>query len=641
MKEVFNDEGKSFPLGSKIAAGGEGTVYRLLDRSDRCVKVYHDTNLPNQGDLEKIRILISKSSELENFAALPVGIAHRNEFNRLLGGTLHPVGVFLKLIEGHDVFQVYNHNNRLTHFPNRRFNFLIRVALNLSRAFEELHKRDIVLGDVNEKNVKVRQDATISFIDCDSFQVKKDGRVFRCPVGAEMWTPPELIGVDLKTIDRTPNHDLFGLAQLIFLLFFAGRFPFAGVSPRGSELKLTEAMQNFAFAYAPEGMNGGLSPPPGAPPFDALPDYIQHSFLYAFTKGSDLPNSRPAASQWSQLLEKFEGELKPCTANRGHVYWKEAGQCPWCKVYREQSWEVFPYFDRETAKGLPKKYASLVQKLTRLSEINQRVGNFKPPSYKPVVSKIPEFKFPPKPSGIKASFIKSMSHRLWVELWLLPVYEYTQRRQRNIKNRIAASRNDCTSQSRKFCSSAEDLIIKAKEVCRKLSRPEDLSRMVEREFAKSAQTEQLKDFLSSFRIGSTDIDGIGSERVATLASYGITTAADLELYKVMRIKGFGATIYSNLDNWRKRIERSFVYDQKKPLSPRLRAERAKRVEESQLALEERGLEILDQHRCLVAEYQRHRLDYQIAIDETATDMAKLERDEAMLLKYLRKGKLLN
>jgi len=641
MKEVFSDEGKSFRLGSKIAAGGEGTVYELLDRSDQCVKVYHDTNLPNQGDLEKIRILISKSSELENFAALPIGIAHRNEFNRLLGGTLHPVGVFLKLIKGNDIFGVYNHKLRQDHFPNRRFDFLIRVALNLSRAFEELHKRDIVLGDVNEQNVKVRQDATISFIDCDSFQVKKDGRVFRCPVGAEMWTPPELIGVDLKTIDRTPNHDLFGLAQLIFLLFFAGRFPFAGVPPRGSELKLTEAVQNFAFAYAPKGMNGGLSPPPGAPPFDALPDYIQHSFLYAFTKGSDLPNSRPTASQWVQLLERFEGELKPCTANRGHVYWKEAGQCPWCKVYREQSWEAFPYFDRETARGLPKKYASLIQKLNRLSDVNQLIGNFEPASYKPVVSKIPEFKFPPKPTGIKASFTKSMSHRRWVELWLLTHYEDTQWHQRNIRNRVASSRQDCASQSRKFSSSSKDLIIRAREVCRQLSRPEDVARKVEKEFAKSARAEQLKDFLSSFRIRSTDIDGVGSERVATLASYGITTAADLERAKVMRIRGFGPAIYSNLDNWRKRIERSFVYDQKKPLSPRLRAERAKQVEKFQLALHERGLEILDQHRSLAEECQRHRLDFKIAVDEAYTTIAKLERDEAMLLKYLRKGKVLN
>ena len=111
-------------------------------------------------------------------------------------------------------------------FPNATWVFLIHIAENACRAFSTVHNHGHVVGDVNSKNLLVGSDGPVKFIDCDSFQVKHAGRVFPCSVGVDHFTPPELQGTrNLSRVVRTPNHDLFGLAVLIFELLFHGSAP--------------------------------------------------------------------------------------------------------------------------------------------------------------------------------------------------------------------------------------------------------------------------------------------------------------------------------------------------------------------------------------------------------------------------------
>jgi DNA-binding helix-hairpin-helix protein with protein kinase domain len=63
----------------------------------------------------------------------------------------------------------------------------------------------------------------VSLIDCDSFQISSHGRYFLCEVGVPLYTPPELQEKEFKHVVRTPNHDNFGLAVLLFHLLFMGR----------------------------------------------------------------------------------------------------------------------------------------------------------------------------------------------------------------------------------------------------------------------------------------------------------------------------------------------------------------------------------------------------------------------------------
>ena len=71
---------------------------------------------------------------------------------------------------------------------------------------------------------------------------------------------------------------------------------------------------------------------------------------------------------------------------------------------------------------------------------------------------------------------------------------------------------------------------------------------------------QLAAYLDKFFIASARIKGIGSGRVATLASYGIETAADIEAGRVFAIPGFGDKLTGELLVWRHQVSAGFRFD---------------------------------------------------------------------------------
>ena len=78
---------------------------------------------------------------------------------------------------------------------------------------------------------------------------------------------------------------------------------------------------------------------------------------------------------------------------------------------------------------------------------------------------------------------------------------------------------------------------------------------------------QLTHFLEKFPIRSAKIKGIGDSRKATLRSYGIETAADVERQRIDRISGFGPAMVGALVAWRTSVERRFAFDPRQPISP--------------------------------------------------------------------------
>jgi DNA-binding helix-hairpin-helix protein with protein kinase domain len=78
---------------------------------------------------------------------------------------------------------------------------------------------------------------------------------------------------------------------------------------------------------------------------------------------------------------------------------------------------------------------------------------------------------------------------------------------------------------------------------------------------------QLHKFLDKFFLDDHNISGVGTARKVILASFGIETAADVSWNSIIRIKGFGAKITGELVDWRKRLERKFVFGPSKGVDP--------------------------------------------------------------------------
>ena len=71
---------------------------------------------------------------------------------------------------------------------------------------------------------------------------------------------------------------------------------------------------------------------------------------------------------------------------------------------------------------------------------------------------------------------------------------------------------------------------------------------------------QLTQFLQQQFISSADIPDIKATRKATLASFGIETACDVEAKAVLEVPGFGPKLTERLIHWRQEIERQFAFN---------------------------------------------------------------------------------
>jgi DNA-binding helix-hairpin-helix protein with protein kinase domain len=186
------------------------------------------------------------------------------------------------------------------------------------------------MGDVNPNNVLVSDQALISLIDCDSFQVQSNGRTFRCEVGVAEYTPPELQGVVFKDVNRTENHDRFGLAVLIFHLLFMGRHPFAGRYRGPDDMSLERAIRECRFPFSlRRELQKGMEPPPLAPTLELVTADLAALFDRAFADAGK--TARPTAYEWSTALLALENQLVACRRDPSHKYAAHVAACPWCR----------------------------------------------------------------------------------------------------------------------------------------------------------------------------------------------------------------------------------------------------------------------------------------------------------------------
>jgi len=194
-----------------------------------------------------------------------------------------------------------------------------------------VHAAGLVIGDVNESNVLVSDRATVSLVDCDSWQVRDDGDVFRCPVGRPEYTPPELQGSEYQYLIRGRQHDNFALGVLVWRLLMGGTHPFdACWIGSGTPLNLPQRIAAGLFPHV--GVRGlPVRPPAMGPPLQSLDRRVRNLMISCFSDGHASPGCRPDAATWQFVLYRAEQGLQRCSRRPRHVYAERLRQCPWCR----------------------------------------------------------------------------------------------------------------------------------------------------------------------------------------------------------------------------------------------------------------------------------------------------------------------
>lgn len=317
-----------------LGVGGEARIYTVPGAPGLAAKVYHR---PTADHAAKLSAMLGNPPEEPVPGTEHASIAWPTELLLSPDHRARVLGFLMPLVDNMaPIIDFYHPKTRRFNHPLFNYLYLLRMARNLAGCAAALHARGYVIGDLNESNILVSDTALVTLVDTDSFQVPDSGnqRVFRCRVGKPEFTPPELQGASFGTQDRQPEHDMFGLAVLLFQVLMEGTHPFAGRhfgtgEPPSLEMRIAAGQFPYVRGTGPASL-----PMRAAPPFESLHPALRDLFIRCFVEGHTRPERRPDALTWQHALEQAESALATCTENEQHRFGTHLNTCPWCERQR-------------------------------------------------------------------------------------------------------------------------------------------------------------------------------------------------------------------------------------------------------------------------------------------------------------------
>ena len=310
-----DDLGNPVVLGKELARGGEGRVCLVQGNSNVVAKLYLDKALNKHDKAGKIKAMCDLyDNNIAKFSALPQRVIY-NSRNKVVGFIMEKISDFK------EIHNLYGISTKRKIFDFADWGFMVHSAKNLAIAVDKLHSKNIIIGDINQGNILVNNQAMIKLIDCDSYQVEYNGKFYLCEVGVPEYTSPELQGQSFNGIHRTKNHDCFGLAVMIFKILMFGRHPYSGV---GAPPEIENSIKQGCYCYG--NYSKGTTPIYSQLFSDALSEEVKELFERAFSKNT----VRPTAEEWINTLECLEQNLIQCSNN--HKYYNNGKSCIWCKL---------------------------------------------------------------------------------------------------------------------------------------------------------------------------------------------------------------------------------------------------------------------------------------------------------------------
>ena len=344
--------GQSLQLTERIALSGEGSIWQT-DRPNYLAKLYTH---PTRQRIQKLEVMVANPPHEPNAHlghtsfAWPVDLLRNGQ--GLCEGFLMP-----HITDSVELIKIYNPRQRKKTLPSFNWLYLHTTAMNMASIVWAIHEAGYVLGDIKPQNLLVNNRALPAIVDTDSFQVRHPitGNVFRCLVGSEGFTPPELLNQELAHVTQSDVHDRFRLAMMIYLLLF-GEHPFKGQWTGAGESP--EPAQLIRQGFWPYGKQSLIQPGPLTIPLNTIHPGLERAFLQCFNQGHQNPEARPSAHDWVRVLKRAIADLEPCPRNKSHYYAASAtftpqahrskskvansnAHCYWCYRSHELGVDVF------------------------------------------------------------------------------------------------------------------------------------------------------------------------------------------------------------------------------------------------------------------------------------------------------------
>jgi len=280
-------------LGKFIGEGREGSVYEVISHPNWVVKIFN-TEHRTSHRREKLELLVSKGYTFKEIG-FPVSLVHNQKGDF--------AGYVMPRASG-DVLSksLMNPKRFIRNYPTWTKVDLVDVAISFLEKIAYLHSLNIIVGDINPKNIMVNDKRNVWLIDADSWQFEG----YPCPVGFPQFTSPRIRGGYSDQL-RTEQDEAFAIAVVLFMILMAGEHPYAR---KEADLSNFSALiREGKFPYQFRGIKHDHNQPDGFWRFlwSHLPFYVKEAFWHTFQKnGGERYDNMPSAQEWLGILRKYQ-----------------------------------------------------------------------------------------------------------------------------------------------------------------------------------------------------------------------------------------------------------------------------------------------------------------------------------------------
>tara|TARA_R110002051_G_scaffold174602_2_gene244817 strand:+ start:6045 stop:8048 length:2004 start_codon:yes stop_codon:yes gene_type:complete len=285
---LYDSKNKKIELSESnyITSGGEGFIYKV---KNQVAKIYKENAIKKE---KKIKLIISKKIITEGFC-LPSDLLYDSKQN--FRGYLMPFAKGKQL-----QFSVFGISRLKKYFPKWTRIDLCDLALTILEKINEIHKKEILIGDINPMNIHVLSTKEVYFLDTDSYQIDE----MPCSVGTLRFTAPEIQDIIFKNQLRTKEHEYYAITTLLFMIFFPGKSPYDSIG--GDNPKKSIKHKNFSYPF---GDDANYKAPKGPWEYiwNDLPFNMKKSFYLTFSDTNKLYRFPP--ENWISTIKNYKRDL--------------------------------------------------------------------------------------------------------------------------------------------------------------------------------------------------------------------------------------------------------------------------------------------------------------------------------------------